>query len=112
MHRTARSRPPECEWKWGEWRLWNDRLTRRIAQEAESVWGSAPNPGIFPLCCQDFWEAGVSSTHARRIPAPGSALEVRPRRALSSAQVASAYQALNMPVLVRNGKNKEIRNGS
>lgn len=60
-------------------------------KKGERLGGLRPQtPGIFPLCRQDSWEAGASAAPTRRIPAPGSALEVRPRRALSSAQVASA----------------------
>ena len=67
-------------------------------------WGlCTQTPGILPPYRQDSWEAGTSSARTRRIPAAGSALGVRPRRALSSAQVTSAYQRGN----VEQRKNKE-----
>src|SRR5216684_1039418 len=67
-------------------------------------WGVCPpNPRVLPPYPQDSLEAGASSARTRRIPAAGSALGVRPRRALSSAQVTSAYQRGN----VGQRKNKE-----
>ena len=91
------SRPPECEWKRGQWRLSIVsgellRIVWRIVWRTESKLGALPpNPRDFSLCAK-IPGSGPALSSARRIPAAGSALGVRPRRALSSAQVASAYQ--------------------
>ena len=64
-----------------------NRAERTMPEKKNVNWGLCPQaPGIFSLYRQDSWEAGTSCARTRRIPA-GSALEVRPRRALSSAQV-------------------------
>jgi len=51
-----------------------------------------PNPRDFSLSCQDSWTARASLARPCGIPAPESALGLRPRIALSSAQVRSVYQ--------------------
>ena len=51
-----------------------------------------PNPRDFTLCRRDSWTARASWPRSGGIPAPESALGLRPRRALSSAQVRSVYQ--------------------
>jgi hypothetical protein len=90
--------------------LWIDRKNARDGSKQSDLGLCPQTPGIFPLCRQDSWEAGASFARTRSIPAPGSALEVRPRRALSSAQVASGYQTgilSTSEITRRTMKNKE-----
>jgi len=51
-----------------------------------------PNPRDFSLSRRDSWTARASWTCPCGIPAPESALGLRPRSALSSAQVRLVYQ--------------------
>ena len=51
-----------------------------------------PNPEIFALSRQDSWTGRRARARASGIPAPESALGLRLRRALPSAQVRSVYQ--------------------
>jgi hypothetical protein len=51
-----------------------------------------PNPRDFALSRQDSWTERRASARSLGIPAPESALGLRLRRALPSAQVRSVYQ--------------------
>ena len=62
--------------------------------EQERFWdgGSAPKPPRFIALRQDSWSERASCARPLGIPAPESALGLRLRRALPSAQVRSVYQ--------------------
>src|SRR5580658_4245005 len=91
MHRATLSCPSRVRMEVGRVAV-VDRQDNARKVHQERLGGAAPKPPGFFALLPGFLGSGRDSAHTRRIPAAGSALEVRPRRALSSAQVASAYQ--------------------
>ncbi len=65
----------------------------KLSEQSDLELGALPpNPRDFTLSRQDSWAARTSLARSCGIPASESALGLRPRSALSSAQVRSVYQ--------------------
>ena len=68
------------------------RCYEESEQEHFSGWGAAPKPPRFIAFAPGFLDREASCARTPGIPAPESALGLRLRRALPSAQVRSVYQ--------------------
>ena len=65
----------------------------KVSEQSIWSWGRCPQtPGILRFCAGIPGTARASHARPGGIPAPESALGLRPRSALSSAQVRSVYQ--------------------
>jgi hypothetical protein len=64
----------------------------RVGAKHPELGALPPNPRDFTLLRRDSWTARASWSRPGGIPAPESALGLRPRSALSSAQVRLVYQ--------------------